>query len=405
MGATNKTIFTICSVNYLDKAITLCNSVKENNPEIITNIFIVDTKRSISININGINIIWIEDINFPNLKECAFKYNIIEFNTAVKPYCALYLLNFYEYIIYLDPDIYVVNPLDNIFEDLQKYSIVLSPHSLSPYNGIGRPCDIDLLRFGSYNLGFFAVRKNSDALKFLSWWNDVCSMNCFYEPQIGLGVDQKWIDLAPSFFNGVLTCKNFGINVAFWNLHERQLAKVNGKWFVNEVYPLIFIHFSSFDALNINVIADKQTRYPDGSRQDFISIASEYSEKLLSSKYLTGASSSEYGYSHFSNGISISPALRRFYALKINDFKDVVNPFQSNSEVYKFAKKNSLLITGIPIVSHSNFKVQDNYKFAQRFLRFMFRMALMILGPIRYFNLMRYLSHYSSILNQKDLLD
>src|ERR1017187_7472506 len=41
-------------------------------------------------------------------------------------------------------------------------------------------------------------------------------------------VDQKWINLAPCFFENVKILKQPGCNMAFWNLHERHLSSEGG---------------------------------------------------------------------------------------------------------------------------------------------------------------------------------
>ena len=398
-------IFTACSVNYLAKAVAMCLSALDYQSDVDLVILVVDRKRPVTLSDPRVRLLWAEDIGFPDYLKCAFKYNIIELNTALKPFTALKLLEAYKKVIYLDPDVCVFSSLTSVISSLDQHSTVFTPHSLSPFPGPGRPSDQDLLRFGCFNLGFFAVNDSSDAQMLLTWWHLQCLNNCFYEPQVGLGVDQKWIDLAPAFFNGVHILKDPGLNVAFWNLHERRLSKSQAGWFVNDVSPLGFVHFSSFVEAERTIIADKQTRHGPGSRPDFSEVGDVYRKYLGAAKKLVNVEDADYGYSKFDNNISISPSLRRFYALfKDQRFRDFSNPFLSSGPIYEFADINKLLSFKPPVVAHANFKTQAVYSTEQRIITIAFRWVLRLLGPDKYFIFLRYLAHYSSIFNQTDLL-
>lgn len=398
-------IFTACSVNYLSKAVAMCLSALDHEPHASLIVLLVDAKRDVQLDDSRIRLLWAEDLNFPEYLKCAFKYNIIEFNTALKPFAALHLLASYERVIYLDPDTCVFSPLTTVHAGLDVHAAVFTPHALSPYNGEGRPNDRDLLRFGACNLGFFGVRRSVSAQTMLLWWHERCHLDCFYEPQVGLGVDQKWIDLAFSFFDGLGILRDPGLNVAFWNLHERQISRTNDGWRVNNEAALSFVHFSSFVESDEQAVADKQTRYSVGSRPDFAIVGSVYRNYLQRAAALVTVADPGYRYGRFENGDAISPALRRFYAVSDSpDIKAAVNPFVSNGPVHRFAQEHSLVSPELAASTHANFKVQANFSRQQKIITIAFRFALRVLGPDRYFNLMRYLAHYSSLLNQADLL-
>ena len=398
-------IFTACSVNYLAKAMAMCQSALSHHPDADFVILLADRKRPIALSDPRVRLLWAEDLDFPDYLQCAFKYNIIELNTALKPFTALKLLSDYKKVIYLDPDVCVFSPLTSVISALDDYSTVFTPHALSPYLGLGRPSDQDLLRFGCFNLGFFAVNDSVDAQMLLKWWHRQCLANCFYEPQVGLGVDQKWVDLAPAFFEGVHILKDPGLNVAFWNLHERWLKKSPAGWLVNDVVPLGFVHFSSFVEADRDIVADKQTRHASGTRLDFSEVGDIYRTYLDSAKKIVSVDNLSYGYAQFDNNLSISPSLRRFYAVyKDRRFNDCSDPFAADGPVYAFASVNGLLSFKPAVVAHANFKAASGYARQQRIISTAFRWILQLLGPDRYFTLLRYLSHYSSIFNQTDLL-
>jgi hypothetical protein len=56
------------------------------------------------------------------------------------------------------------------------------------------------------------------------------------------------MNLAPVFFGGFRVSRHVGLNMAYWNLHERTLVlDQDGHVTVNGVDPLVFFHFSSID--------------------------------------------------------------------------------------------------------------------------------------------------------------
>lgn len=398
-------IFTACSVNYLDKAMAMCQSVRDHHPAVDLVILLVDRKRPVTLATPDVRLLWAEDVGFPEYLQCAFKYNIIELNTALKPFVAMKLLENHRKVIYLDPDVCVFSSLDSVIVALDHHATAFTPHALSPYVGAGRPDDQDLLRFGCFNLGFFAANNSADALALLSWWHQQCVNNCFYEPQAGLGVDQKWMDLAPAFFDGVHILKDPGLNVAFWNLHERRLSCSPEGWWVNDAFPLVFVHFSSFVEADRAIVADKQTRHAAGSRPDFAAAGDVYRRYLAAAKNSVTVDDPAYGYAHFDDGAAISPALRRFYAVFLAArFAGSADPFPADGPVRDFARANRLLSSRSAVVAHTNFKAKSAYGKERKVIASVFRLALRVLGPDRYFSLLRYLAHYSSIFNQEDLI-
>ena len=86
-------------------------SLETHHPDSIKYVLIVDGKND-SIYSDSFNIINISDINIPNLNNFLFRYNILEANTAAKPFMFQYLFNLgFNQITYLDPDIYLFKPM------------------------------------------------------------------------------------------------------------------------------------------------------------------------------------------------------------------------------------------------------------------------------------------------------
>ena len=367
-------------------------------------VLLADTRRDIFCPDSFIKIVWAEDIDYPDFYKMAFKYDIIEFNTALKPFFTLKLIRKFDYVVYLDPDTFLFSDLDPVFEALDTYSIVLTPHATQPIRDELRPNNIDFMRFGTFNLGFYAVNNDVNAQAFLEWWHGACKDQCFYEPHIGLGVDQKLVDLAPCFFEGVHILKDPGYNVAFWNLHYRTISSDKGQFFVNESSLLRFVHFSSYDDYDENAIAVKQTRFTSGSRPDFTEVSRTYRSALLDAKKSISVADKKYGYICFDNGSKLTPALRRFYAIsQVSTIIDDPNPFTSE-QVFTFAKVNKLL--DLDKFSGSvRFNQVSEYDGKKRLLSSVFYLILKIIGVKRYFLLMKFFATYSSLLSQFEIRD
>ena len=260
-------IFTICAKNYLAQALTLRESVYIHNPEVDFYLFISDLNDS---DIVPDFVVELNDDWIPNWKQMAFKYNVIEFSTSIKPFCINKLfLEGYDQVIYLDPDTYVTSNLKPIFNMLGDNSIVLSPHYCNIQTQYsGSVTEEELLWVGIYNLGFCAISNNSVGHKIVAWWCNRLADKCYADHKDGLHVDQKWMDFIPCFFpNDTLITHHMGINPAIWNLHERELEIDNsGKYYIRnietqELFPLLFFHFSGFDPFNSKVLNRRHPRY------------------------------------------------------------------------------------------------------------------------------------------------
>ena len=82
--------------------------------------------------------------------------------------------------------------------------------------------------------------------KLLDWWAERLRRDCRVDPVWGYFVDQRWFDLVAGFFSDLAIVSDPEYNVAYWNLHNRQLEHAAGRYLVNG-RPLAFFHFSGFD--------------------------------------------------------------------------------------------------------------------------------------------------------------
>ena len=256
---TQPCVFTIVAKNYIPYAQVLMRSVRHESPEFRRVVILCDRADADTQTYDDFELIPIEQLNLKGFPNLAFKYSIVELSTAVKPMCLNWLLERHQKVIYLDPDTKLFNPIESLLELLGLYNIILTPHLTSPVSDKHRPTEVDILRLGAYNLGFIAVQKSEETTYFLSWWKNHLQDQCYVDPDIGLFVDQKWIDLVPGLFHGVHISHNPGLNVAYWNLAQRALTEKKMNIYSNG-QPLVFFHYSGIDAKK-GIFSTHQNRF------------------------------------------------------------------------------------------------------------------------------------------------
>jgi hypothetical protein len=398
--------FTVCNLVYLNKALALAESYNRHTEELI-NIYLFDRKTDLPDVSNIANIIWIEELCLEGFDSLAFKYDVTELTTSLKPYIALDLLVNCQNVIFFDPDTYLCEGVDYIIDLLENAPIVLTPHYTIPQEpGVElTESDVGMMRFGSFNLGFFAVSNNSEAISFLKWWDKRCRDLCFFETQFGLSTDQKWVSIAPCFFPNLHISFYLGLNVSFWNLHERSVSydTDTGSFLVNRDYKLMFFHFSSYD----DIIPHNLTTRPfsvDISNEDTLHLLIDrYHATHEKYKKLLVNISKRYTFDYMSDGSYISPVLRRAYSSVFREFPDNHAPFEANGIVGRFVKKNKLQVKRILKYRPASLNDLDDNNVMYYFILLFMRVVLRVIGPVRFSNFSRLLVYLSSYRQVKGL--
>jgi hypothetical protein len=393
---------TIVSWNYLPYARTLCDSFLALHPGCKFYVLLVD-RAPAGFDVSGekFETVLVEDLGIPDFESVAFKYGILELNTNVKPTFLKRLIDRgVDQVIYLDPDILVYSALDPVYEALDASGIVLTPHCTSP-NEEGSYTEVLLLGAGVFNLGFIGVSRTAETGRFLTWWEHRCLTLGYDERWAGLFVDQKWINLVPCYFDSVRVIKHPGCNVAYWNLHERMLERVQTSWVINGTAPLIFFHFSGISVDGGNRISKHTDQFDLVSRPDLAELFSDYRRRLISNG-IRDTSSHRYAFGQFDDGTLINKLQRAAFACNLDQFGGT-NPFDSKGPFYKWARRNRLQSRRDSIGEFGR-KAYNKADIRVRVIRFMLRLALRLLGADRYTVLMKYLEFASLLRNQKDIL-
>ena len=393
-------VFTVCNIAYLPKALVLSDSLHEHHKQRLK-VILFDKKQDLEPCPERLDIIWVEDLGLPEWRKLAFIYDIIEFSTSLKPFIALKLLENYSRVIFLDPDTAIYSSLEPILKDLDISPVVLTPHYIKPQPDTDGESDLAMMRFGSFNLGFFAVRQGEEATYFLTWWSRRCIDFCFMESQFGLSTDQKWVSIAPCFFDFLKISFNPGYNAAPWNTFERKLTGKNGsEYLVNEEYPLIFFHFSNFDHEDPQYLKKRASIETGNSYILLEELGSSYSNKLK--HYEKSMESSPYAFDYMSDGSYVSPTLRRAYASLRQKFPKEHDPFDANGPVGKFSRMNGLALKKSQIkYKYPGLSEVHNNKISFWFICRVMRIALILLGPNRFYDLSKLMVFLSIYRKQR----
>lgn len=246
--------FTSITANYLPKARVLAHSLKKIHPDAKFHLVLSDEipealKRDQT---PFDSVITINELPIKDREAWIFKHTLVELCTAVKGFAfqEIFKRHNADKVFYFDPDMVVMSRLDPLLEKLDRASVLLTPHQTEPDTRIEAIIDNEIcsLKHGVYNLGFLAVRNSSEGLRFVNWWADRLAEFCYDDIPGGIFTDQRWVDLAPAFFEDICIVRDPGCNVATWNLTHRTATgsmkdgiKINGQ-------TLIFYHFSGFDS-------------------------------------------------------------------------------------------------------------------------------------------------------------
>ena len=268
------------------------------------------------------------------------------------------------------------------------------------------PSEQDILYNGTYNLGFIALRRSAESMRLLAWWEERCLELGFSEGRTGLFVDQKWIDLAPGLFADIAILRDAGLNMAYWNLHERNLLGAQPPYRVlspvsGEV-PLRFFHYSGIVLSDPASLSRNTDRYTLADRPDLHPLFTAYSMTVNSNRN-PSTDTLLYGLDTLSDGTAVTRLARRLYAAHQPRWSGQ-DPFDARGPFARFAHRLRLT-AGKQIAAKSTWREFNPGDRRVGAVHQLLRLSLRVLGPNRYELLMRYLAYIAVLRNQKVFLD
>lgn len=323
-------IFTSICANYAHKARTLAQSVKRHMPD--ARFVVCLTEREIPAAMRNDDcfdeIVLSKDMWEGNFDRFMFKHAIVEASTAVKGHFFLYLFKHFpkeDSYVYLDPDCYVYDDFTELREALQEKPIVLCPHLLHPGN-----VDMELssTAHGVYNLGFLAVTNSDEGRRLVQWWADRLFLYCYDDIANGIFTDQKWMDLAPCFFD-VKILRHYGYDFAPWGLWGCKIEEKNGKFFV-QGQPVKFVHYSGYGP----VAEQCMDKWLQKGSEAFRKMYREYSVQHEKNNE-DGISKTVWSYANYHSGEPIDNEVRRAYRKDHELMQSMDDPFAQSNRFFK----------------------------------------------------------------------
>ncbi len=299
-----KIAYTVITADYFAHALALGDSLTKYNPDYMYVIGLVDRRDHFpEITFSSkYPVIEVAELQSPHFQGMNERYYLYELVWALKPFFGEYIVQKYqpEIMLYFDSDILIFHNFSSLEAQLKQNSIVLTPHVCSlveEEKAIVQPNDVDFIKAGVFNAGFFGLKLPSlNSEKFLTWWKERLVYYGSSTISTGFYGDQKWLNLVFILFEEVHILKSPGYNVAHFNLHERRLTNRNGILYVNGQFPLIFYHYSGHDWKNPSVISKHNTKYVLEEREDLKEVLALYRHLL------------------FENNVSLYSAFTCFYS-------------------------------------------------------------------------------------------
>lgn len=142
-------------------------------------------------------------------------------------------------ITYVDADMYWFASPGTVFAEMGQASIAITEHRHPPHLAHHE-------RFGRFNVGLLAFRKNEMGIACLDWWRDRCLEWCYDRLENGKYADQKYLDEWPALFGSALhVVKRLGVNLAPWNWSQYRYEERGDRLWVNGE-PVELYHFARF---------------------------------------------------------------------------------------------------------------------------------------------------------------
>jgi hypothetical protein len=246
-------IATVCSRAYLAQALTMLLSIRETSDSCIYNIFLTDLaskdRQWLENLFPSIEFYFLDEFADQKILDNMLLLTDLEFNTSLKPVAMeIVVKRFNLKTFYCDSDLLFLAPPSEALIALDECDVLLIPHQLG---FVSHRSDFSMIRTGIFNSGLIGVSGNN-GLYFLEWWKAKTENYCFLEPEDGVFVDQKWLDLAPAIFEGVEIFRHSGYNLGYWNLEQKKIDD-----------NVVVLHLSGFSLLKKPSASQVLSKYSD----------------------------------------------------------------------------------------------------------------------------------------------
>ncbi|MCC7240356.1 MAG: hypothetical protein IT180_00395 [Acidobacteria bacterium] len=306
---------TIVAKNCLSYARVLARSFRQHHPDVPFFVLLADqVQERFDPAAEPFTLVPLAALDLPRLERIRFYHPQQAFSYACTPALLRWLLGQgIDRVIYFKQETLILDEVSPIFDRLAESPVVLTPHLVAPLGGAAAAeREINILQSGVFNVGVLGVAAHPTSHRWLSWWQDRLSTECRRDVEAGLHFEQRWLDLAPGFFDGIHVLRDAAFNVGHWSLPERQIGldpdgrvRVDGR-------PCRVFRFSGYNPDEPDQLTGYNQRLPWDALGAVRLVVDQFREALEREGYRE-TRTWPYAFGVFDNGVSIPDLARRLY--------------------------------------------------------------------------------------------
>ena len=251
------TIFcTVFDSNYLDKGLVLYDSMERCIDDFRLYVFAFDQRCEqilLKENLDKMIVVGLKEFETSQLLKVKKERTKAEYCWTCSSWSIRYVLeHFQEHICtYIDADMMFFSNPQCIFDEMRekKCSSIIVPHRFKTQEKERKAYN----EVGVYCVEFNTFVNDENGIEALNWWSEKCLEWCYYAipGTTEWYGDQKYLNVFPKMFKGVMICDHYGVGIAPWNIDLVEIANYTGNIpYVmtkknKEIYPIILYHFES----------------------------------------------------------------------------------------------------------------------------------------------------------------
>jgi hypothetical protein len=340
-------LFTVATTSYLHFVHVLFDSVRRVHPELKLTVIVTDCTHDKLIAIADVlgpdvDTLSCADLGFDFVEDMRAYYTPLEFCSAIKVLGSAYILKEEESCLFLDPDMVVYDSLfDSVLD--QSGELVVCCHSFSPFPKDGyEPDDLEFCLTGHINGGVLFSRNTASGTPALDWLVEKTKYQWFLAPDLGMYADQQWLSALSYLFRNQMTLVlDRGVNVAYWNLHERPLRRENPEApvMLGPSEPLRLMHFSGFKIGLSGRLTQHSNRVFDDEVQVILEdLVVDYEKKLIIAHKRLGHLKGNLFFSNLPLNTRLQLAEKRWNVTRLKNSMSLILQLKQN--LLNFLKSN-----------------------------------------------------------------